>query len=160
MTESFAIGSHGSVHRGFWSGIPVVVKRILVENRKQFRKEAGIWYNLRHRHIVQLFGACDVGSSFFVSELASNGTLTNYLYFNSDKTWRKMYEVSLGLSYLHTQQRVVHGDLKCNNILVAADGSAKIADFDATFEISGPPVTIDPDAMGAIQWKAPKLLTG
>lgn len=49
------------------------------------------------------------------------------------KTWEKMHEAALGLLYLHQTHHVVHGDLKCNNILVSDDDKAKIADFGLSF---------------------------
>lgn len=163
VNELIGRGAYSSVHQGTWFGILVAVKRVLLESDfklESFQKEADIWHNLQHTHIVRLFGACDVGHPFFVSEYASKGTLSHYLYENHGKTWEKLYEVSLGLLYLHTKQNIVHGDLKCNNIIIAADETAKITDFGLSFKINEPRPAMDIKSMGAIEWKAPEILSG
>lgn len=76
-------GSFGVVRHGTWIGTAVVVKSVIfqndIENRQMFLSEVEIWSGLHHPHIVKLFGACHVGNPFFVSELASNGNLSDYL---------------------------------------------------------------------------------
>uniref|UniRef100_K3WYS9 Protein kinase domain-containing protein n=1 Tax=Globisporangium ultimum (strain ATCC 200006 / CBS 805.95 / DAOM BR144) TaxID=431595 RepID=K3WYS9_GLOUD len=84
----------------------------------------------RHPHVVKRFGACHVGKRYFVCEYASRGALSGYLQRdgNGKRAWKKLYEVALGLQYLHSQ-RIVHNDLKCDNILIGADMRAKLTDF-------------------------------
>uniref|UniRef100_H3G5S0 non-specific serine/threonine protein kinase n=1 Tax=Phytophthora ramorum TaxID=164328 RepID=H3G5S0_PHYRM len=70
---------------------------------------------------------------------------------------------AIGLQYLH-EMGVIHGDLKCDNILVGSDGLAKLTDFglstiesDASYgndELSKKPVT------AAVWWTAPEVLRG
>lgn len=175
----FARGSYASVHRGMWVRTPVVVKCLLLlgnekdeQSRIMFRREADLWSQLQHLHVARLFGACHVGNPFFVCEDASNGTLLNYLHAQQRRhgvhepvLWRKLHEVALGLQYLH-KKHVVHGDLKCNNVVVAKDGTVKIIDFGLSFMLSpssGEDVfteAIDTNELGAIRWKAPEVLAG
>lgn len=160
--EHFTHGSYGTVYLGSWSGIRVAVKRIRLEddpNRDMFRGEADIWHSLQHKHIVRLFAACDAGDPIFISEFASSGTLRDYLNQNENQTWRKLHEAALGLLYLHTKRKIVHGDLKCNNIVVSAGGVAKITDFGASFRVGdGLRPVLDATCMGAVDWKAPEIL--
>ncbi|KAG6968539.1 hypothetical protein JG688_00005767 [Phytophthora aleatoria] len=103
--EAFAQGSFASVHRGVWgSGTHVVVKRFLVDDstevdvsvKLQIEAEMNLWHQFNHPNIIKMFGASHVSSPpFIVCEDATNG---------------------LGLDYMH-KKRVVHGDLKLNNIL-------------------------------------------
>lgn len=175
----FARGSYASVYRGMWVRTPVVVKSLLLvgnekdeQSRLMFRREADLWSQLQHLHVVRLFGACHVGNPFFVCEDALNGTLLNYLHAQKRRhgvhepvLWRKLHEVALGLQYLH-KKHVVHGDLKCNNMVVAKDGTAKIIDFGLSFMLlpSSDEHTnaesIDTNELGAIRWKAPEVLAG
>lgn len=175
----FARGSYASVHRGMWVRTPVVVKSLLLvgnekdeQSRIMFRREADLWSQLQHLHVVRLFGACHVGNPFFVCEEALNGTLLNYLHAQQRRhgvhepvLWRKLHEAALGLQYLH-KKHVVHGDLKCNNMVVAKDGTVKIIDFGLSFMLSpssdnnANAEPIDTNELGAIRWKAPEVLAG
>lgn len=155
-------GSYASVHSGTWNGVSVVVKCAFLEDdnsREMFLNEAEIWFKFQYPHVVRLFGACHVGNPFFVCEYASHGTLTDFLYRNGNcraLTWAKLHEAALGLHYVHTRQKVVHADLKCNNLLVGEDCKAKLMDFGLSFPASESDLhAIDP---GAISWKAPEVI--
>lgn len=64
----------------------------------------------------------------------------------------------MGLEYLHTQRKVAHGDLKCNNILIGTDGKVKLADFGLSFVLTDKhKASSTPHEVGAINWKAPEV---
>jgi serine/threonine protein kinase len=124
--------------------------------REMFAREVGVWFNLSHPHVIRLFGACHVGTLFFACEFASNGSLDSYLRKLPDELWQKLYEAALGVQYLHARG-VVHGDLKCNNILVGGDGKAKVTDFG----LSSDAEVLDKagaQVSGAWHWVAPECL--
>lgn len=164
--SSFARGSYGSVHHGNWNGTAVVIKCVISNDktsRELFLNETKIWIRLQHPHIVTLFRAYHAGNPFFVCEWASNGTLTDYLCQDNVRfqTWAKLHEAAMGLEYLHTKMRVVHGDLKCNNILIGTDGKAKLTDFGLSFVLTGKKKIPPPlHEVGAINWKAPEVISG
>ncbi|EEY67336.1 protein kinase [Phytophthora infestans T30-4] len=88
---------------------------------------AAIWSELVHPHIVELFGACHVGSSpFFVFERARGGSLMEFLSRYPDGTkytpplWRLLYEAALGLQYLH-EREIVHNELRSDSIVVVVE---------------------------------------
>ncbi|RLN89472.1 hypothetical protein BBJ28_00025984 [Nothophytophthora sp. Chile5] len=159
----FSSGSYGTVYRGLWRGSKVVIKCVDAtssEEKRVFLREANIWHRLRHPHVVTLFGACHVSRPcFFVCEETTNGNLADYL----DKTktadgsivWDKLYEAAMGLQHLH-QNNIVHGDLKCNQILVSGEGVAKLTDFGMSFISSGSTPAV---SSGAVRWTAPECLT-
>lgn len=163
--NSFNRGSYGSVHHGTWLGAPVVVKSVLSDNaqsRKSFMTETEIWFKLDHPNVVRLFRACHVGNPFFVCEHASKGNLMDYLcrkQYDRVATWKKLHEAALGLQYLH-KMKVIHNDLKCNNILVGSDDKTKIADFGLSIEFDSCRQDIEGGDVGAIGWKAPEVLQG
>ncbi|KAL4157258.1 hypothetical protein PRNP1_006281 [Phytophthora ramorum] len=105
-----------------------------------------------------MYGACHAGKMFFVCEYAGGGQLDEYLQDHPDEVWQKLYEVALGLRYLNSMG-VIHGDLKCNNILVGSDGLAKLTDFGLS-SLKGKSSPLDGSNIGAIQWKAPEVLRG
>ncbi|RLN48185.1 hypothetical protein BBJ29_000282 [Phytophthora kernoviae] len=161
--ESFAHGAFGKVYRGTWLESQVVVKCVdanSVEDKRTFRREAKTWQKARHRHIVNFFGACDQGSPwFFVCEEAANGNLKNYLYrqkkVGRSLAWRKLYEAALGLHFLH-KRNIIHNDLKCNQILVSAEGVAMLMDFGLSFMSADSRPNVPPG--GTVRWKAPECL--
>jgi len=60
-----------------------------------------------------------------------NGALPQYLKRQrpeADERLRFMYEIALGMEYLHSRE-VLHGDMKAANVLVDGQGICLIADF-------------------------------
>lgn len=77
----------------------------------------------------------------------SHGTISDYLYRQKSEheTWSKLHQAAVGLPYVHSRH-IVHGDLKCNNILVGDGRKAKVTDFGILFSV------------GAIRRKAPEVI--
>ncbi|EGZ15824.1 hypothetical protein PHYSODRAFT_398960, partial [Phytophthora sojae] len=161
----FRVGSFGKIYHGTWLGSRVVVKRVKLESTKargDFLREAAIWKRLHHPHIVPLFGACisfgekqTQPEGLFVCEEAENGSLRDFLFNEtqvgrSPPIWRALRDAALGLRFMH-QRGIIHGDLKCNNILVSKAGVAMLTDFG----LSSAPA--HEESIGAFQWKAPEL---
>jgi hypothetical protein len=160
--DSFDCGSYGSVHRGTWGkGTNVVIKCLLMDDdqaMKSFFKEVEVWNKLSNPHIVKLFGACHVSTpAFFVCEDAIHGNFADHFMEDKSDIWELFYEAALGLDYLHSQ-KVVHGDLKCNNIVIGADDKAKICDFGFSY-IRSQSVGLSMKAQtDTVRWKAPECL--
>lgn len=171
----FARGPFGSVHCGVWGpGTKVVVKCFPVENivaderaKQTIEAEMNLWYQFNHPNVVKMFGASHVSSPpFIVCEDATNGDLSAFLGQSEDnkrRMWRLLYEAALGLDYLH-KKSVVHGDLKLNNILVGADGQAKLSDFGMN-AVKSSSVAISKTegaesyTLAGLRWRAPECLT-
>lgn len=169
-------GAFGEVYRGAWLSTPVVVKMMGYEDeddagntQPMFLHELRVWYPLNHPHVVKLFGACHIDKRFFVCEYAANGTLRSFLARGQPSdtgganvtagTWQALYEVALGLQYLH-DLTIVHNDLKCDNFLVGADLKVKITDFGLSCIANTTEIQVDLTKLGAQQWKAPEYLRG
>ncbi|KAE8970512.1 hypothetical protein PR001_g27187, partial [Phytophthora rubi] len=170
--EAFARGSFASVHRGVWGpGTRVVVKCFLNDDlvaderaKQQIEKEINLWHKFNNPNVIRMFGASHVSSpAFVVCEDATNGDLCSYLARsegNKQHMWRLLYQACLGLNYIHTM-KVVHGDLKLNNVLVGADGLAKLSDFglSAVRNSSGSKTAAGAAIhAGALRWRAPECL--
>eukprot|EP00644_Phytophthora_capsici_P005651 jgi/Phyca11/538707/estExt2_Genewise1Plus.C_PHYCAscaffold_20267 len=160
----------------WWEGVRVIVHKVqpLISEQDEARscevvlRRANIWSELVHPHVVELFGACHVGSTpFFVCERARGGSLKEYISryqrLTRCEAWRKLRQSALGLQYLH-QHSIVHGDLKCDNILVAADGTAKLTDFGLStirrYVDKEQELSTNSSVVGAQRWKAPECLAG
>ncbi|KAK1941209.1 Ankyrin-2 [Phytophthora citrophthora] len=158
--DAFNRGGYGSVHHGTWMNTPVVVKKVFAQDASAFEQEVGIWFQLFHPYVVQLFGACHLdGQQFFVCEDAVNGQLDRYLRrhdVNRNRVvWQRLCETAVALQFLHGKG-ILHRDLKCNNILIGIDGKVKLADFGLSSVISDG----DARASGAVRWQAPEIIRG
>ncbi|GAB9470071.1 Tkl protein kinase [Globisporangium polare] len=166
-SDTIGEGAFGAVYKGMWLDTPVVVKFMGYEedhgksSTRLFLHEVKIWHQLNHPHIVKLYGANHLGKRYFVCEYASSRSLPEFLNRpqSSTKTWQKLYETALGLEYLHGLN-VVHNDLKCDNILIGADGRAKLIDFGLSSIPNVAEIQVDVKRMGALHWKSPEYLAG
>ncbi|KAF7129173.1 hypothetical protein RHSIM_Rhsim10G0052600 [Rhododendron simsii] len=141
-------GGFGKVYKGFIDdGATVVaVKRLNAESKqgaKEFWTEIKTLSTLRHPHLVTLIGYSDeFGEMILVYEYMVNGTLADLLYKPSRKRygpdfyhleWDQRLKICIGaargLDYLHTEQSVIHRDVKTTNILLNENWIAKISDF-------------------------------
>jgi len=69
---------------------------------------------------------------------------------------RMLKQITEGLKYLHDHD-VIHGDLTSNNVLIAADGSPRLADFGISniVMLSNPAFS---NHTGAVRWAAPEFM--
>ncbi|RLN44593.1 hypothetical protein BBO99_00003651 [Phytophthora kernoviae] len=131
-------GTFGDVCRGTWmtkgKRLNVVVKRLFPElsanSDQDFLRQLELWSSIpEDRHILKLFGGSHVSSpQFYVCEDAHNGSLDEFLEGNSEFFWQMFLDVAEGIKVLHSRN-IFHGGLKCSNILVGADYTAKLTDF-------------------------------
>ncbi|KZT26137.1 kinase-like protein [Neolentinus lepideus HHB14362 ss-1] len=155
-------GGFAAVYQGDWKGTTVAVK--VIDNavhERVFRKEISVWKNLRHPNILQFLGACYTGErGFAVCVYKENGDVLNYLQTNPDTNRIQLpYEASKGLSYLHGQ-RVIHGDLKANNILVDAHGRACLCDFGLAQVKAQTKSLASSQNVGTARWASPEQMSG
>ncbi|KAG1803955.1 kinase-like domain-containing protein [Suillus subaureus] len=103
----------------------------------RIRREAYVWIQLNHDHILPLEGVTIAGEfgplPALVSPWMEQGSLHNYLkrVFSSLSDPQKLeliWQVAAGLSYLH-DMGIVHGNLTATNVLVDGSGCLRLADF-------------------------------
>lgn len=165
LAKTLGEGSFGKAMTGKWMRADVVIKIVFNKSGHLdvFEQEVKTWYKLYHPHVIMLFGASHVlPNRYFVCEYATGGELRKYLKQHRSELWQKLFEAALGLHYLH-EHGIMHGDLKGDNILVGADGNAKIADFGLSSGTVIPPneaVRKGIMKLGAPRWRAPEALRG
>ncbi|EMD32225.1 hypothetical protein CERSUDRAFT_118856 [Gelatoporia subvermispora B] len=123
-------GGFGVVVRGEWRGLAVAVKRMKNNKKEDLMREVETWYTLHHDHIVPCYGASITADPpFIVLRYMQHGHLLQYLdSFSDGNRARLLYEVSLGIRYLH-DEKIIHGDIKAVNVLVDDGGKACVTDF-------------------------------
>ena len=117
--EKIGIGFFSDVYKGTWRGMAVAIKMLApTAPRKLFIHEVEIWKTLSHPNVLELFGASSTSAEapwFFVSPYMKHGSLVKYLKnvepHSPVNLLKMIYEVALGMAYLH-QREVLHGDLK------------------------------------------------
>ncbi|XP_048137079.1 U-box domain-containing protein 33-like isoform X2 [Rhodamnia argentea] len=142
FSESFKIGQsgHGCVYKGEMLGRTVAIKKLHSHNMQgqfEFQREVQVLSKLQHPRLVTLLGACPEAWSL-VYEYLPNGSLQDCLFRKGNSSpliWdarvRIIAEISSALCFLHSSkpERIVHGDLKPENVLLDSDLSCKICDF-------------------------------
>lgn len=101
--------------------------------RARFISEREIAGAFEHPNIIRVYDAGEDadGQLYYVMELASRGTLREFLLGESipiRDAVRLMVEVTLAVDYAH-QRGVLHRDLKPDNILIGEDKRARVTDF-------------------------------
>jgi serine/threonine protein kinase/Tol biopolymer transport system component len=102
-----------------------------VQTRERFRQEARTASGLNHPHIVTVHDVGEhSGREYIVSELVDGGTLGDWAM--RPRTWRQCVELLTGVADAIAAAHaagVLHRDIKPGNILIGANGYAKLADF-------------------------------
>ncbi|XP_048561471.1 LEAF RUST 10 DISEASE-RESISTANCE LOCUS RECEPTOR-LIKE PROTEIN KINASE-like 2.4 [Triticum urartu] len=135
-------GGYGVVFKGRLHDDRLVAVKFLHDckgNGDEFVNEVMSIGRTSHVNIVSLFGFCLEGSKrALIYEYMPNGSLDKYIYSENPKEilgWERLYAIALGiargLEYLHhsCNTRIVHFDIKPQNILLDKDFNPKIADF-------------------------------
>ena len=132
-------GGFGEVFKGLKDGVDeVAVKVIRIKNTsaavEQFKKEIDMISKLRHRHILQFYGACIKPDCLYMVTELMQTDLFSALRHNARYQWTGVYGkdvmmgIAAGLHYLHSRRPpIVHRDIKSPNILLMGE-IAKIAD--------------------------------
>nr|XP_043623180.1 G-type lectin S-receptor-like serine/threonine-protein kinase SD2-5 [Erigeron canadensis] len=135
-------GGFGSVFEGTLeddSKIAVKCLDGLGQVNKSFLAEVESIGSIHHVNLVRLrgFGAWK-SQRFLVYDFMSNGSLDKWIYHGNGESvlgWecRKkiILDIAKGLAYLHEdcRQKIIHLDIKPQNILIDEDFNAKVSDF-------------------------------
>jgi serine/threonine protein kinase len=141
-------------------------------NGEEFLNEVVSIGRTSHVNIVTLLGFCLEGSRrALVYEYMPNGSLDRYIYSEDPAGtaalgWEALQEIAAGiargLEYLHEgcSTRIIHFDIKPQNVLLDADFRPKIADFGMA-KLCNPKESILPmaDARGTVGFIAPEVFS-
>ncbi|XP_051149897.1 probable LRR receptor-like serine/threonine-protein kinase At1g07650 isoform X2 [Andrographis paniculata] len=137
-------GGFGAVYKGtLLDGTLIAVKQLSSKSRqgnREFVNEIGVISGLQHPNLVKLYGCCVEGSHLLlVYEFMENNSLARALFGPEEHQleidWPTRGKICLGIAnglvYLHEESalKIVHRDIKANNILLDKDLNPKISDF-------------------------------
>ncbi|KAG8656274.1 G-type lectin S-receptor-like serine/threonine-protein kinase SD2-5 isoform X2 [Manihot esculenta] len=146
-TKNFSVkvgqGGFGSVYLGALpDGTQLAVKKLegIGQGKKEFRAEVSIIGSVHHVHLVKLKGFCAEGAHrLLVYEFMEKGSLDKWIFKNAEQSsfleWNARYNIAVGmakgLAYLHEEceVKIVHCDIKPQNVLLDDNFTAKVSDF-------------------------------
>ncbi|XP_074972546.1 serine/threonine-protein kinase SIK2 isoform X3 [Phalacrocorax aristotelis] len=131
-------------------------------NLEKIYREVQIMKMLDHPHIIKLYQVMETKSMLYlVTEFAKNGEIFDYLAshgrLSEAEARRKFWQILSAVEYCHGR-KIVHRDLKAENLLLDNNMNIKIADFGfGNFYKSGEPLTT---WCGSPPYAAPEVFEG
>jgi serine/threonine-protein kinase len=131
--------------------------------RERFLREARLAARLGHRNVVQVFDVGENGDRpFIVMECVEGSTLADALAAGPLPPKRVLdlaRQVADGLAHAHGAG-LVHRDIKPGNLLLARDGTVKIADFGIARAADSATLTRTGAVIGTAAYLAPEQAAG
>ncbi|KAK9786673.1 hypothetical protein WJX73_005253 [Symbiochloris irregularis] len=178
-TTIVAVKVMGDTHEGQRTA------NFLMQRQEQFEREILLLKSCRDRNIVQFLGACmQPDSLMLVTEYLEGGDLATALERDRSTppkfSWwkesknssgsdqertiqglnkRVALDIARGLSFLHNR-KIVHRDIKSNNILLGRDLTAKLADVGLAKVLHDHKMSTLNGELGTFFWTAPEVLLG
>jgi beta-lactam-binding protein with PASTA domain/predicted Ser/Thr protein kinase len=140
---------------------PFATDREFIE---RFSREARAAETLRHPNIVEVYESGRDGDVDFIAmEYVEGPDLKGYLRrvgrLEPDDAERIARSVCQALDYAH-REGIVHRDVKPQNILIAPDGTVKVADFGIARALASVTITQPGTVMGTVQYFSPEQARG
>ncbi|PRW33966.1 serine threonine- kinase receptor R831 [Chlorella sorokiniana] len=173
--QELGCGASACVYKALFRGEVVAAKEVDLGRsaavQAAFLTEAERLHQLRHAHVVALYGVALAGSrGLILMEHCSGRDLHSGLQLKAFGTeerlfswYRKGRRVALdtakALNFLHSRS-IVHFDIKSSNVLLTGTGTAKLADVGLARMQTRTFLTGLPHMVGTFSWVAPEVLLG
>ncbi|KAJ9190172.1 hypothetical protein P3X46_001400 [Hevea brasiliensis] len=129
-------GGFGQVFKAILDGEVVAIKKLKKIKLEDKLEEGEYLSCVNHPNIVKMIGHCSQGADrLLVLEFVPNNTLTDHLHEKDEiLEWPKRMRIAIhsakGLLYLHQgRPKIIHRDIKADNILLDNYFEPKVADF-------------------------------
>lgn len=154
LHEKLGQGGFGCVMKGVHveTGEAAAVKFVPKKSFRQFSdlqrvfQEIQALRNLRHPHIIRVLDVADHPDSIcFIMEFAAGGELRGYVekhsFLEEDEARTFFKQIVRAVHYIHSK-KIIHRDLKLENVLLDAHNRCKIVDFGLSDYVSSKERTV------------------
>eukprot|EP01086_Lenisia_limosa_P010832 TRINITY_DN3559_c0_g1_i1.p1 TRINITY_DN3559_c0_g1~~TRINITY_DN3559_c0_g1_i1.p1 ORF type:complete len:325 (-),score=59.97 TRINITY_DN3559_c0_g1_i1:29-1003(-) len=170
VTEKLGQGVYGTVYKAVHreTGTVVALKKTPLDYENEgvpstSIREIALLKELRHPNIVRLYDVVHSSDKVFMVMEFLDLDLKNYLNREPEglpplliKSY--VYQMLRGVAFCHSH-RVLHRDLKPQNLLIDAQGALKLADFGLA-RAFGIPLKIFTHEVVTLWYRAPEILLG
>lgn len=127
----------------------------------RFRREAHIAAGLSHPNLIDIYDfAGGAERPYLVMEYVPGENLAERVLHGGDLDCEQLARELLGaLAHIHAAG-IVHRDVKPQNVLIAADGSAKLIDFGIALTEDATALTQTGHLLGTARFIAPEVMRG
>ena len=166
-------GGMGSVYRGLdtTTNTPVAVKMLKsdliardADALQRFQLEGEALRQLNHPNIVKMLDAVEYGGvHYLIMEYVSGGSLRDVLENHPRLTIQRTLYTALDVADALTRAhrlRILHRDIKPDNVLIADDGTPRLTDFGMARIKGEPQITQDGAIVGTMAYLAPEAFHG
>ena len=130
---------------------------------QRFVREAKSAAKLNHRNVVSVFDQGTDGEvTYLVMEYVPGHTLRDVMRAESPmpvyRALELLEQVLIALSAAHAA-RIIHRDVKPENVLITPDGDVKVADFGLARAVSAATTATGGTLIGTVSYLAPEIVT-
>ena len=172
LDEKVGSGGMSSVYRAFdptlerWVAIKLMHRDISTDpdQLERFRREARAVAQLNHPHVVTVIDAGeDDGTPYIVLEFVEGETLKDRIRredrLPASEAVAYAIEIGRALESAHAN-RLVHRDVKPQNVLIDGDGRAKVTDFGIARSLEVAGLTAPGRVLGSTDYVSPEQALG
>ncbi|MCK5129965.1 MAG: Stk1 family PASTA domain-containing Ser/Thr kinase, partial [Clostridiales bacterium] len=173
INQIIGTGGMSIVYSGFSmdTGEEVAIKVLRPEYKeddefvRRFRKESKIAQQLTHKNIIRTMDTGeDDGLPYIVMEYIKGKTLKELIHdriiLTNDEAISVGIKISDALFYAHSH-KLIHRDIKPQNVLLRPDGTLKVADFGiARIQDSGTITLSGSNVLGSVHYISPEQARG
>jgi hypothetical protein len=146
----------------------VAIKRLAIGKQhgdKEFQAEVRILGQCRHPHLVTLLGYhISESEMFLIYNYLPGGSLERFIQERGKRpiSWRRLHKIALdvahALAYMHDEcvPRILHRDVKPNNILLDNECNAYLSDFGLARLLRNSETHATTDVAGTFGYVAPE----
>ena len=149
------------------------IKSSVLAGKKEIRslkREIQVLKELDHPNIIKYYTSFTENDNvYIVMQYINNGNLKTLMkdegkdYLDEKKIWDYLIQSLRGLKYLHDKKKIIHRDIKPDNILLDLNNNIKISDFGlSAINIADASSTVKFNGTreGTLQFMAPEVING